>query len=76
MRTTVDLPEDLLRQAQAIAREKSCSMSEAIAWLMRRGLGEHLEKPALDVNPLTGFPSFRTGRIITSEDVKQLEDED
>jgi hypothetical protein len=76
MRTTVDLPEDLLRQAKAIAHDKSWTMSEAIAWLMRRGLGEPFDKPGIGVNPLTGFPSIRTGRIITSEDVKQLEDDD
>lgn len=76
MRTTVDLPEDLLRQAKAIAHDKSWTMSEAIAWLMRRGLGERLEKPEIGVNELTGFPALDSGRIITSEDVKQLEDED
>ena len=76
MRTTVDLPEDLLRQAKAIAHDKSWTMSKAVVWLMRRGLGEGLEKPEIGVNPLTGFPAIRTGRIITSEDVKQLEDDD
>ena len=76
MRTTVDLPEDLLRQAKAIARDKSWTMSEAVAWLMRKGLGEQLATPEIGVNELTGFPAIRTGRIITSEDVKQLEDED
>ena len=76
MRTTVDLPEDLLRQAKAIAHDRSSSMSEAIVWLMRRGLGQQLEKPKMGVNEITGFPALDSGRIITSEDVKQLEDED
>ena len=76
MRTTVDLAEELLRQAKAIARDKSWTMSEAIAWLMRRGLGEEREKPEIGVNPLTGLPAIRTGRVITSEDVKQLEDDE
>ena len=76
MRTTVDLPEDLLRQAKAIAQDKSWTMSEAIAWLMRRGLRDGSDKPEIGVNPVTGLPSIRIGRIITSEDVKQLEDEE
>lgn len=76
MRTTVDLPEDLLRQAKAIAHDKEWTMSQAIAWLVRRGLGEPFDKPEISVNPVTGLPSVRIGRIITSEDVKQLEDEE
>ncbi len=76
MRTTIDLPEDLLRQAKAIAHDRSCTMSEAVAWLMRRGLGEGSDMPEIGVNPVTGLPSIRIGRIITSEDVKQLEDEE
>ncbi len=51
-------------------------MSEAIAWLMRRGLSEKVTTPEIGVNELTGFPAIRTGRIITSEDVKQLEDDE
>jgi hypothetical protein len=76
MRTTVDIPEDLIRQAKAIAHDKSWTMSEAIAWLMRRGLREPFEKRGIGVNPVTGLPSIRIGRIITSEDVKQLEDDE
>ena len=51
-------------------------MSEAVAWLMRRGLGEPFDKPEIGVNPITGLPSIRIGRVITAEDVKQLEDEE
>ena len=76
MRTTVDLPEDLLRQAKAIAHDKSWTMSEAVAWLMRRGLREGSGKREIGVNPITGLPSIHIGRIITSEDVKQLEDDE
>jgi hypothetical protein len=76
MRTTVDLPEDLHRLAKEIAHDKSWTFSEAVTWLMRRGAGQPLERPRLGVNKLTGFPSFQSGRIITSEDVKRLEDEE
>ena len=76
MRTTVDLPEDLLRQAKAIARDKSWTMSEEIAWLMRRGLGEPFDTSEIGVNHMTGLPAVRIGRVITAEDVKQLDDEE
>jgi hypothetical protein len=76
VRTTVDLPDDLLRQAKAIAHDRSWTMSEAIAWLMRRGLHESSGHPEIGVNPVTGLPSIRIGRVITAEDVKQLEDEE
>ena len=77
MRTTIDLPEDLHRQARDIARDKSWTLSQAVAWLMRRGLGE--ERPELEfgVDELSGFPTVRIGRVITAEEVKRfLEDEE
>lgn len=76
MRTTIDLPEDLHRTARAIARETSRSLSETVAELMRRGLGE--TRPTVLVrDELTGLLVVQGGgRTITSEDVKALEDED
>jgi hypothetical protein len=76
VRTTVDLPEDLLRQAKAIARDRSSTMSETIAWLMRRGLGEDTSKPEYGHDDLTGLPTVRFCRIITSEEVKRFLDEE
>lgn len=76
MRTTVDLPEDLLRQAKAIAHDKSWTMSEAIAWLMRRGLGEDSARPDYGRDELTGLPTVKYGRIITSEEIERFLDED
>jgi len=76
LRTTVDLPEDLHRLAKDIAHDKKLTFSEAVAWLMRRGAGQQLEKPKLGVNKLTGFPSFETGRLITSSEVERFLDED
>ncbi|HEX5139389.1 MAG TPA: antitoxin, partial [Dehalococcoidia bacterium] len=40
MRTTLDLPDDLHRQAKAIAREQGWTLSQAVVWLMRRGLAD------------------------------------
>jgi Arc/MetJ family transcription regulator len=74
MRTTVDLPADLHAQAVAIARDTHRSLSETVAFLMRRGLGES-RTPGLDHSPATGLPLVRLGRIITTEDVRALEDD-
>lgn len=75
MRTTVDLPEDLHRQAQSIARDTGRSLSETIADLMRRALGEGT--PAgVSRSARTGLPVVHLGGgVITTEDVRALEDE-
>ena len=75
MRTTVDLPDDLHAQAVAIARDTHQSLSQTIALLMRRGLGSG-RSGAVATSERTGLPVVRLGRTITSEDVRQLEDDE
>jgi len=74
MRTTVDLPADLHAQAAAIARDTHRTLSETVALLMRRGLGEG-QAAAPTRSAATGLPVMRLGRIITTEDVRALEDD-
>jgi hypothetical protein len=74
MRTTIDLPEDLHRQALSIARDTSRTLSETVAELVRRGLGEG--KPSERSRSLkTGLPVVSLGKVITTEDVRSLEDD-
>jgi outer membrane lipopolysaccharide assembly protein LptE/RlpB len=74
MRTTIDLPDDLHRLALSIARDTSRTLSEIVAELMRRGLGQG--KPSVTArSPRTGLPVVRLGKTITTEDVRSLEDE-
>jgi Arc/MetJ family transcription regulator len=75
MRTTIDLPEDLHAQAVAIARDTHQTLSQAVAGLIRRGLGSG-GGGAVGTSARTGLPVARLGRTITSEDVRQLEDDD
>ncbi|MDQ4119381.1 MAG: antitoxin [Actinomycetota bacterium] len=75
MRTTIDLPDDLHRIATAIARDTSRSLSETVAELVRRGLGSPGE-PEIARDSLTGLPTLRLGRPITTEDVRALEDDE
>ena len=49
-------------------------MSETVAFLMRRGLGES-RPAALSHSAETGLPVVRLGRMITTEDVRSLEDD-
>jgi hypothetical protein len=76
MRTTIDLPEDLHRRARAIAQDKRWTLSETVAWLMRRGIGEGKPTSTIKRSRVTGLPVIHGGEIITSEDVKTLEDEE
>ncbi len=75
MRTTIDLPEDLHRLALSIARDTSSTLSETVATLMRRGLGQGGDI-AVSRSKATGLPIVRLGHVITTEDVRALEDDD
>ena len=75
VRTTIDLPDDLHKQAQAIARDTHRTLSETVADLMRRGMSSQ-KSTALTTDPRTGLPLVSVGAIVTSEDVRSLEDEE
>lgn len=75
VRTTIDLPDDLHKQALAIARDTHRTLSATVADLMRRGLGI-ASAVAISTDPRTGLPLVSVGRIVTSEDVRSLEDEE
>ena len=75
MRTTIDLPDDLHRQALSIARDTSRTLSETVAALIRRGL-EHGGAVGVLRSGLTGLPTVRLGTVITTEDVRALDDDD
>lgn len=74
MRTTIDLPADLHAQALAIARDTHRTLSETVTLLMRRGLGEG-RAARLEHSAATGLPVVRLGKVITTEDVRALEDD-
>jgi hypothetical protein len=73
MRTTVNLPDDVLRVARSLADLKGISLGDALAELARAGL-----KPAARINTKTAFPSFevsKNAKPITLEQTLQAEDE-
>lgn len=73
MRTTVNLPDDVLRAARSLANLKGISLGDALAELARAGL-----RPAVRINTKTAFPSFEVSdhaKPITLEQTLQAEDE-
>ena len=75
MRTTLDLPDDLHQLALSIARDTHRTLSETVADLMRRGLGQG-ETQEVSRSPVTGLPVIRLGSPVTTDDVRALEDPD
>lgn len=80
MRTTIDIPERDHRIFMGLARAQGSSLSQVVVELARRGLrapaGVGEEAPRYQVDPETGLAVFCSGRPITIEDVKALEDEE
>jgi len=80
MRTTIDIPERDHALFTSLARAQGISVSKLIVELARRGLqpaaavGESVA-PRYRVDPQTGLGVFRSGRPITIDDVKALDDE-
>jgi Arc/MetJ family transcription regulator len=75
VRTTVDIPDDLHAQAMALARDTHRSLSQTVTMLMRRGLVSE-GSSELATSSRTGLPVVHLGRLITTDDVRQLEDDD
>ena len=73
VRTTLSIDQDLYDIASAIARDRRQSLSAIINELLRNGLTATSEEPLRASK--RGFPSFRTRRRVTLDDVRSLEDE-
>lgn len=74
MRTTIDLPKDLHDAARSIARDRGITLSEAVADLLRRGLG-NAGSVDFGRSAGTGLPTARVGRLVTQDDVRSLDDD-
>lgn len=77
MRTTLDLSDDLLRQAKITAIRKGMTLRELVSQALTKELAFHAqaEKPIR-----VDFPLLRSSspdrQIITTEMVKQVEEDD
>ena len=59
----------------ALARDTHQSLSQAVANLIRRGLSSG-EPADVTWSDRTGLPTAHLGRMITTEDVRRLEDDE
>jgi predicted transcriptional regulator len=75
VRTTVDLPEDLHRRATALARDTKRTFSQTVSDLVRKGLDGAGADVTVTEDPDTGLPLVHLGRVITSDEVRELEDD-
>jgi len=80
MRTTIDIPEREHALYSSLAREQRTSLSRLLLDLARRGLEMNHRvaeaAPSYRVDPVTGLGLFHSGRPVTIDDVKALEEED
>jgi hypothetical protein len=79
MRTTVDLPADLLARVRSLARDQGRSMSAVVTDLVRTGLAGPVADPGTHrtagLPTRNGFPQVDLGGVITTEDVRRADDE-
>lgn len=83
MKTTIELPNELMKQAKAVAAKRKTTMKAMIEHALRREIlfeEDQKDDPAEQVWETNefGFPVLKTQycRPITSEDVQVLLDED
>ncbi|MEW5740499.1 MAG: hypothetical protein AB1938_16345 [Myxococcota bacterium] len=76
MRLTINLDDDLYAIAKSEAHHRDVSISAAVNDLLRRALQPGLEPVALPIaSDAFGWPVVRGKKVVTSEDVKALDDE-
>ena len=67
MRTTLNIDDDVLSEARALAAQKKTSLGKALSELMRRGIKRRPNDKNNQDRP--GFDVARDAEPITSEDV-------
>jgi len=75
MRTTIDLPEDLLRRAKAIAALRGVKLKDLVASLLAKGLMEPEQAERLGHDrpiPVSLRPSGRTIPSLTNAELEEI----
>jgi predicted transcriptional regulator len=78
MRTTVDLPEDVLERVRDIAADRRTSVSKIIAEVVSTAMRpvETIPGQRISVDPSTGLKILSLGRTVTSEEVRRAMDDE
>jgi len=74
--TTIDLPDEVLDAALALATRRHQSLSETIATLIRQEIAPEEDQFAHAIQLLDGLPTLSIGRSISAAEVRVLMDED
>ncbi|HUY26912.1 MAG TPA: hypothetical protein VMV27_05785 [Candidatus Binataceae bacterium] len=74
MRTTLDIDEDVLETAKAIAARRSTTAGRIISELVRGALAPR-EQPARKRNGVPLLPGRKSGSLVTPALVNRLRDE-
>lgn len=70
MRTTLDIDEDILAAAKALARSQNLSAGQVVSRLLRRVLTGQTDNTAeSDAPSVAGFRPFSAGKAVATNDV-------
>jgi hypothetical protein len=79
MRTTLDIDEDVMLAAKALARRQKRTAGAVISELARKGLAEAVGEPGSSLKDEHGFYGFKPlpsgGRSVTDEAIDALREE-
>lgn len=78
MRTTIDLPDAIHARAKALAHDRGIGLSAALGEIVTEYFTPRQQPPQPDaqISPITGLPVRHIGRVLTSEDVASLWDDE
>ena len=72
-RTTINIDDDVLRDAKQLARESGCSLGRIISSLARRGISKRVEPSEMKPRKVFGFRPFaREGRLVPNQLINRL----
>ena len=74
VRTTLDISDEAYYLAKAIARDQKRSLGRVVGDLILQS-SRGAKGASIKMSDY-GFPTFRCGRIVTTDDVKALDDEE
>jgi hypothetical protein len=78
MRTTIDIPEAIHARAKALAHDRGISLSAALGEIVTEYFAPRDQQPQseAETSPITGLPVRHIGRVLTSEDIASLWDDE
>jgi len=74
MRTAVDLSEEALRFAKAVARNRRESLGRVLSYLIMKGATSSGGAIG-QIQVIDGLPAVSIGRMVTTEDVRAVQED-